>query len=130
MKKSVAFLALAAAIIGGVVGGKVIAEDKPATTAPADKPAALNFTVKDIDGKDVDLSTYKGKVVMILNVASLCGNTPQYTALEALYKKYSDKGFVIIGFPANNFGARNRERMPRSRNSARQIAANITLHSR
>lgn len=107
MTKSIVFLALAAVIAGVAAVGNAIADDKPATTAPAatDKPAALNFTVKDIDGKDVDLSTYKGKVVMILNVASLCGNTPQYTALEALYKKYSDKGFVIIGFPANNFGS-------------------------
>jgi glutathione peroxidase len=68
------------------------------------KPDALNFTVKDIDGKDVDLSSYSGKVILMLNVSSRCGNTPQYTALESLYEKYKDKGFVIIGFPANNFG--------------------------
>src|SRR4051812_30997166 len=78
------------------------------TTRAADeattKPAALNFTMKDIDGKDVDLSTYSGKVILIVNVASKCGNTPQYEGLEAMYKKYKDKGFVILGFPANNFG--------------------------
>src|SRR3954462_9168538 len=68
------------------------------------KPAGpLQYTVKDIDGKDVDLSQYKGKVVMIVNVASKCGNTPQYKQLEEMYKKSSDKGFVILGFPANEF---------------------------
>jgi glutathione peroxidase-family protein len=70
------------------------------TTRPA---SPLDFAVKDIDGKDVNLSDYRGKVVMIVNVASKCGFTPQYTALEAMYKKYADQGFVIIGFPANNF---------------------------
>jgi glutathione peroxidase len=63
------------------------------------------FSMKTIDGKEKPLSQYKGKVLLIVNVASFCGNTPQYTALEALYKKYKDKGFVILGFPANNFGA-------------------------
>jgi glutathione peroxidase len=105
MKKSILFLALAAGIAGASVVGSAVADDKAATPAAAtDKPAALNFTVKDIDGKDVDLSTYKGKVIMMLNVASKCGNTPQYEALESLYAKYKDKGFVIMGFPANNFG--------------------------
>jgi glutathione peroxidase len=56
-----------------------------------------------IDSKPVSLSSFKGKVVLIVNVASKCGFTPQYTALEALYEKYKDKGFVIVGVPANNF---------------------------
>ncbi|MBI1785046.1 glutathione peroxidase [Candidatus Sumerlaeota bacterium] len=64
----------------------------------------LNTKMKDIDGKEVDLSKYKGKVVMIVNVASKCGFTPQYEQLEAIYEKYKDKGFVILGFPANDFG--------------------------
>lgn len=64
----------------------------------------LSFTMKGLDGKTVELSQYKGKVVMIVNVASKCGLTPQYQQLEALYEKYADKGFVIIGVPANNFG--------------------------
>ncbi|MGN6627450.1 MAG: glutathione peroxidase, partial [Tepidisphaeraceae bacterium] len=63
----------------------------------------LAFTMKDIDGHDVNLADYKGKVVMIVNVASRCGFTPQYKGLEAIYEKYKDKGFVILGFPANNF---------------------------
>ena len=67
------------------------------------KAGPLQFTVKDIDGKDVDLSQYKGKVVMIVNVASKCGNTPQYEQLEALNKKYREQGLVILGFPANEF---------------------------
>ena len=68
-------------------------------------PAALNFTVKDIDSKPVDLSTYSGKVILIVNVASNCGNTPQYSALESIYEKYQPKGFTILAFPANNFNS-------------------------
>ena len=62
-----------------------------------------DFTMKDIDGKEVSLSQYKGKVLLIVNVASLCGNTPQYKDIEALYEKYQGKGLVVLGFPANNF---------------------------
>ncbi|MDP4184913.1 MAG: glutathione peroxidase [Bacteroidota bacterium] len=62
-----------------------------------------DFQVKDIDGNNFDLSTLKGKKVMIVNTASKCGHTPQYKDLEALYEKYKAKNFVIIGFPANNF---------------------------
>lgn len=61
------------------------------------------FTMNNIDGKPVKLEEYKGKVVLIVNVASKCGFTPQYEGLEKLYKQYSGKGFVILGFPANNF---------------------------
>lgn len=62
------------------------------------------FTVKDIDGKDVSLKDYKGKVLLIVNVASKCGLTPQYEGLEKLYKKYHKKGFEILAFPCNQFG--------------------------
>jgi glutathione peroxidase len=62
-----------------------------------------DFVVKDIDGNDFAFSQLKGKKVMLINVASKCGFTPQYTELEALYKAYKDKNFIIIGFPANNF---------------------------
>lgn len=62
------------------------------------------FTMKTIDGKEKPLADYKGKVVMVVNTASFCGFTPQYKDLEALYKEYKEKGFVIAGFPANNFG--------------------------
>jgi glutathione peroxidase len=60
--------------------------------------------MKDIDGKPTLLQKYKGKVVLVVNVASKCGLTPQYEGLEALYKEYKSKGFEILGFPANNFG--------------------------
>lgn len=63
-----------------------------------------DFTLTTIDGKEQPLSAYKGKKVMIVNTASECGLTPQYTLLEELYEKYKDKNFVILGFPANNFG--------------------------
>ena len=67
-------------------------------------PAVLNFTMKGIDGKDVDLSKYQGKVVLIVNVASKCGYTPQYEGLQALHEKYAEKGLVVLGVPANEFG--------------------------
>ncbi|MGB6194704.1 MAG: glutathione peroxidase [Terracidiphilus sp.] len=64
-----------------------------------------DFTMKSIDGQPVKLKSYKGRVVMVVNVASKCGFTPQYAGLEALYKKYKDRGFVIVGVPANNFAS-------------------------
>ena len=67
-------------------------------------PAALDFEVKTIDGQEVHLSKYHGKVVLIVNTASKCGFTKQYKQLQALHKKYSEKGLAILGFPANNFG--------------------------
>jgi glutathione peroxidase len=88
----------------------VLAKDAPKEilTDPTDKPAEstpLQFTVKDLDGKDVNLADFKGKVVLIVNVASKCGNTPQYKPLEEMHEKYKDQGLVILGFPANNFGS-------------------------
>lgn len=62
------------------------------------------FKMKSIDGEEVDLSEYKGKVLLIVNVASECGLTPQYEQLQALHEKYKDKGLVVIGFPCNQFG--------------------------
>jgi glutathione peroxidase len=64
-----------------------------------------NIPLKDIDGKDTTLKPYAGKVILIVNVASKCGFTPQYTALEAVYKKYQNQGLVICGFPCNQFGS-------------------------
>src|SRR5579864_6371564 len=64
-----------------------------------------DFTIQSIDGQPVSLKTYSGKVVLLVNVASRCGFTPQYAGLEALYEKYKDRGLVIVGIPANNFGS-------------------------
>lgn len=72
-------------------------------TMAADK-TVYDFTMNSIDGKATPLSAYKGKIVLLVNVASRCGYTPQYTALESIYEKYKDRGFVIVGIPANNFG--------------------------
>lgn len=63
-----------------------------------------DFSAQSLDGKDVSMSDFKGKVVLVVNVASKCGFTPQYTGLEDLYKKYKDRGLVILGFPCNQFG--------------------------
>lgn len=63
-----------------------------------------DIAVKDIDGKDTTLGAYKGKVLLIVNVASQCGYTPQYQGLETIYEKYKDKGFTVLGFPCNQFG--------------------------
>jgi glutathione peroxidase len=76
-----------------------------AANPPKKAKSIHDFTVKDIDGKDVKLKQYKGKVALVVNVASKCGYTPQYEGLQAIYEKYKDKGFVILGFPANNFGS-------------------------
>lgn len=73
-------------------------------TSSKDAGSIYDFTMKTIDGKELPLSHYKRKVVLIVNVASQCGFTPQYKGLEALYRKYKDQGFIILGFPANNFG--------------------------
>ena len=73
--------------------------------ARADQSSPLTGEVKKIDGTAVDLAKYKGKVVLVVNVASRCGYTPQYTGLQKLYETYKDKGLVVLGFPANEFGA-------------------------
>ncbi|MFZ9657175.1 MAG: glutathione peroxidase [Crocinitomicaceae bacterium] len=70
---------------------------------PAEQQTISQFKVKDIDGKTFDFATLKGKKIMIVNTASKCGLTPQYEQLEALYDKYKNKNFIIVGFPANDF---------------------------
>lgn len=70
------------------------------------KPTSIyDFSMKNIDGKEVPLKKYRGKVLLVVNVASYCGNTPQYKGLEALHEEYKGKGFEVLGFPANEFGA-------------------------
>ena len=73
--------------------------------ARAEQASPLVGEVKKIDGSAVELSKYKGKVVLIVNVASRCGYTPQYAGLQKLYDTYKDKGLVVLAFPANEFGA-------------------------
>jgi glutathione peroxidase len=109
-KIAVSLLVVAFAVTAGCLARAIFAKDivRDPTTMPTagstTQPASpLDFIVKDIDGKDVNLSDYRGKVVMIVNVASKCGNTPQYKALEEMYTKYASQGFVILGFPANDF---------------------------
>lgn len=91
--------ALMAGILMTATGNPAAAQHYSKKTVPA----VLNFTMQNIDGKSVSLSKYRGKVILMVNVASLCGNTPQYTALEALYERYRPKGLVVLGFPANDF---------------------------
>lgn len=93
MKKQ--FLALLAVLALGAI-----------TMQAGEKPLSdvLNHKVKDIDGKEVNLADYHGKVILVVNVASKCGYTPQYTGMEMIYEKYKDKGFVVLGFPCNQFG--------------------------
>ena len=73
--------------------------------ATATEKSIYDYTLNSIDGQPAAFAAYKGKVLMVVNVASRCGYTPQYTALESIYEKYKDRGFVIVGVPANNFGA-------------------------
>ena len=113
------WLVLALSMAACAQGVKVTKKTTQPTPTPAPVPAPsmkvqpkdkkmtsiYDFTMQSIDGKEVKLSDYRGKTVMIVNVASRCGYTPQYDGLEQTYEKYKDKGFVILGFPANNFGA-------------------------
>lgn len=71
--------------------------------AAKDIESVHDFTMAGIDGENIELGKYKGKVLLVVNVASKCGLTPQYKGLQEIYKKYKDKGFVVLGFPANNF---------------------------
>lgn len=99
------FLLLALAFICAAALSMALSTGASDKSPDGDKMDSIyKFTLKDIDGKDTTLSQYKGKVVMLVNVASKCGLTPQYEGLQRLYDKYKDKGFVILGMPANNFG--------------------------
>jgi len=93
MDKLLSFLALAELLVGMAT-----------TLHAAEARSPLEFKVKNIKGEEVDLSTYKGKVVLVVNVASKCGYTPQYKGLQEVYAKYKDQGLVVLGFPANEFG--------------------------
>jgi glutathione peroxidase len=87
-----------------ILGLAVLAAIAAFATTSGDK-TIYDFKMKNIDGKETPLSQYKGKVLLVVNVASKCGNTPQYAVLEKLYEEKKDKGFAVLGFPANEFGA-------------------------
>jgi len=104
MKKYVILLALAIPIVAFASialtwdGGDPLKEGEKMT-----EKSVLDFTMKSIDGDDVKLDSYSGKVLLLVNVASKCGYTSQYRGLESVYKKYKEQGLVVMGFPANNF---------------------------
>jgi glutathione peroxidase len=92
--------ALAAIVLASIPWSVVSAQ------GPSKKPTSvLDFTMKDIDGKEVALTKFQGKVLLIVNTASQCGYTPQYKGLQEVFQKYKDQGFEVLAFPANEFGA-------------------------
>lgn len=96
-------VAVALALFAIAAGTALAMKTRQTTPMDESDRSLTDFTVQDIKGKSVSLSEYKGKAVLIVNTASKCGLTPQYEALEALYQKYKDRGFVILGFPCNQF---------------------------
>jgi glutathione peroxidase len=91
--------------LGSAITGSPFAQAEERGVLMAAKTATLyDFTMNDIDGKPINLGDYKGKVLLLVNTASLCGNTPQYTDLERVYEQYQNEGFEVLAFPANNFG--------------------------
>lgn len=97
MFKYIALLLMAGIALPGCFSSNSVEKETEQVTTP------LSFTVKSLDGNDVDLSKYQGKVVMIVNVASKCGLTPQYQQLQGLHEKYAKAGLAILGFPCNQF---------------------------
>jgi len=90
--------------LGYLLGYAALAVGCASAVATPKANSIYDFSMKNIDGKTVHLSKFKGKVLLVVNVASKCGNTPQYAALEKLYSDNKDKGFAVLGFPANEFG--------------------------
>lgn len=98
--------AVSALVVGwGLIAGlHTVQADQEGMIMAAKTTSIYDFTMDDIDGKPVNLSQYRGKVLLVVNTASMCGNTPQYSELETMYETYQEKGFEILAFPANNFG--------------------------
>ena len=103
MKKIVLSLCMALALLSGNAEAQSKKSDKVKKEKTMDTKSIYQFKVEDLSGEIFDFSKLKGKKVLIVNTASKCGYTPQYEQLEAIYKEYKDKGFTVIGFPANNF---------------------------
>ena len=107
LKKLTILFAILAAIGSIVAYASFLGKEKSTkqtVRAKYSKASIYDFDATNIDGKNVNLGLYRDNVVMFVNTASKCGYTPQYKGLQAIYDKYKDKGFVILGFPANNFG--------------------------
>jgi glutathione peroxidase len=113
MNRSHQLLGSALAAIGLIAGvgssdllgpTHAVAKQEGTVLMVAQTPMVYDFTLNDIDGKPVSLSQFRGKALLLVNTASFCGNTPQYTDLEKMYEQYREKGFEILAFPANNFG--------------------------
>jgi glutathione peroxidase len=103
MKKHFKWMALGAILLAPALWAFTVLTGKKEPNLAAAAGSVYDFKMKNIDGKEVNLADYKGKVLVIVNVASKCGLTPQYESLEAFYKKYQGKGVEVLGFPANNF---------------------------
>ncbi len=97
-------VAIIAMVILSVYGFDLLGSSASNMKSEVNAKSVYEFKVTDINGKEVKLKKYKNKVVMFVNTASKCGYTPQYEGLQKIYDKYKDQGFVILGFPANNFG--------------------------
>ncbi len=106
MKKNIAFFATLMYLFTTIIYAQSTNNEKSISIEKniMNKPTIYQFKVTNLNGKQFDFETLKGKKVLIVNTASKCGYTPQYKELEMIYEKYSSKNFVIIGFPANNFG--------------------------
>ena len=104
MMRLIVALSMVALCSGFMSGPPAEAKEEGQRLMASKTTGLYDFTMDDIDGKPVNLGDYKGKVLLVVNTASLCGNTPQYTDLERIYEQYHDKGFEVLAFPANNFG--------------------------
>lgn len=103
MNKNLKWLGIGALLLAPALWAFTVIKGKREPNPVAATGSVYDYKMKNIDGQEVDLSLYKGKVLLIVNVASKCGLTPQYESLEAFYKKYHGKGVEVLGFPANNF---------------------------
>jgi len=87
--------------------GEVFASEKQVSAMPSPSQSSIplcSFRLPDVDGRPIDLKTFQGKVLLIVNTASICGNTPQYAGLQEIYNRYRDRGFEVLAFPVNDFG--------------------------
>ena len=106
MKKNFTLFVFALAISIGLLIVQTCNKGCPMVEAePLTEKSIYDFVLKDINGNDVKMDQYRGKALMLVNVASQCGFTPQYEGLQKIYSKYKEQGFLVLGFPANNFGA-------------------------